>query len=875
MAPCCQWWLVAADDQRLDERTDLLGRDPSGELRGWRDELELAVGYALRTSRSCRWLQRIAERAHHHVGLGRGERQRQRDHRVQRCSWNAESEGSILGSYSTLDTTYTVTNLYDGTYYFTIEASNAAGTGPRSTPRTSVTLANTNPSAPTLGPVTIDDATATLAWTAGSAGTSAITSYLVQYSTDDYYWYWWTMSEGSAETSATFDLPSAGFPYTLRVAAVSEAGVGEFVTTRPPIAATDSVSQIGVSSAVVSGSVDPSGGVADTGFELATSVGALGTNASMTVAADPASVTGAGSNVLVANLVSLQPGTAYVVRTVATVGETTVFGPALAFTTDPLPIQTQTITFGPLADLRLDRTPAPLSATSDSGLPVTFSASPAHVCTVIGTTVSLVGEGTCTVTAAQAGDGGHYPATHQRHFTVLPDRFHFVLHLESGQPVAGAAVDVAGSGLLPNSPVRIELHSEPILLGTATTDSSGSFSTTVFFPATVTTGSHSVIATGTSSDGSQLTDSASLFVDWAGAAVLQFGIGGYTAITPRRIIDTRQTTTVGAGHVLRVGVPSGLLPADTTAVTLNVTVTQSTAPGFVTVYPCESVRPLASALNYATGETVSNLVVSSFTVSTELCLFTSAETDVVVDLNGYHSSSAVDRLEPSQPARVMDTRSTVRSAAGSVLEISVVGPGLAPVGSTAVQLFVAVDSPSRDGFLTVFPCGEPIPLASNLNFVAGQTIGNDVIAKIGDNDKVCIYTMEAADIVVDFYGSFGPAGGVSYTGMVPGRLLDTRGSAKIEAGHVVQLAMVGPNAAPSGTSAVSLNVAVDEADSAGFLTVFPCGTAQPWTASLNFRAGQTISSHVTAKVGDDGKVCVYSMSTTHIVVDVEGIFMAD
>jgi hypothetical protein len=134
--------------------------------------------------------------------------------------------------------------------------------------------------------------------------------------------------------------------------------------------------------------------------------------------------------------------------------------------------------------------------------------------------------------------------------------------------------------------------------------------------------------------------------------------------------------------------------------------------------------------------------------------------------------------------------------------------------------------------------------------------------------------MEAADIVVDFYGSFGPAGGVSYTGMVPGRLLDTRGSAKIEAHHVVELTMVGPNAAPSGTRAVSLNVAVDEADSAGFLTVFPCGTAQPWAASLNFRAGQTISSHVTAKLGDDGKVCIYSMSTTHIVVDVEGIFMA-
>ncbi len=33
---------------------------------------------------------------------------------------------------------------------------------------------------------------------------------------------------------------------------------------------------------------------------------------------------------------------------------------------------------------------------------------------------------------------------------------------------------------------------------------------------------------------------------------------------------------------------------------------------------------------------------------------------------------------------------------------------------------------ATSGFLTLYPCGEPLPLASNLNFRPGQTIGNSI-----------------------------------------------------------------------------------------------------------------------------------------------------
>ncbi len=72
--------------------------------------------------------------------------------------------------------------------------------------------------------------------------------------------------------------------------------------------------------------------------------------------------------------------------------------------------------------------------------------------------------------------------------------------------------------------------------------------------------------------------------------------------------------------------------------------------------------------------------------------------------------------------------------------------------------------------------------------------------------------------------------------------------------------------------AAALNIAVTQPQQAGYLTVFPCGQEMPLASNLNFAAGQTIANHVTAQLGAHGAVCVYTSSTTHLVVDVEGVY---
>ena len=63
------------------------------------------------------------------------------------------------------------------------------------------------------------------------------------------------------------------------------------------------------------------------------------------------------------------------------------------------------------------------------------------------------------------------------------------------------------------------------------------------------------------------------------------------------------------------------------------------------------------------------------------------------------------------------------------------------------------------GFLTVWPCGSPQPLASNVNYAACETIPNLVIAKPGAGGTVCLAGQATNHIVADVNGWFSAAGG--------------------------------------------------------------------------------------------------------------------
>ncbi|WP_449446123.1 IPT/TIG domain-containing protein [Thermomonas brevis] len=81
----------------------------------------------------------------------------------------------------------------------------------------------------------------------------------------------------------------------------------------------------------------------------------------------------------------------------------------------------QTINFAPLANASLSASPLTLSASASSNLTVNFTSGTTPVCTVSGTTLTLLATGTCTILADQAGDTAYDPApTVQQSFNVTP-----------------------------------------------------------------------------------------------------------------------------------------------------------------------------------------------------------------------------------------------------------------------------------------------------------------------------------------------------------------------------------------------------------------------------------------------------------------------
>ena len=245
--------------------------------------------------------------------------------------------------------------------------------------------------------------------------------------------------------------------------------------------------------------------------------------------------------------------------------------------------------------------------------------------------------------------------------------------------------------------------------------------------------------------------STDLVIDLTGG----LGPGFVPEDAPRRLVDTRSSRRVGAGGVLEVDVPDAL------AVAINVTAVRPASAGFLTVFPCLEDLPLTSNLNYRAGKNVANLAIVAPGETGTVCIHTSAETDLVVDLSGTFVSTVVPRREP---VRLLDTRDADPLTPGRVLEIAVGD------AAGAVLDVVAVD-PVSNGYLTAFPCGEPPPVASNLNYRTGENRANLVMVRPGVAGRVCVVSSAEIDVVADLMAVFGP-------GFVPEdqpvRLADTR-----------------------------------------------------------------------------------------------------
>jgi hypothetical protein len=368
----------------------------------------------------------------------------------------------------------------------------------------------------------------------------------------------------------------------------------------------------------------------------------------------------------------------------------------------------------------------------------------------------------------------------------------------------------------------------------------------------------------------------------------------FIPVTPARLLDTRNGVGGNLSPLaedsfteLAVTGVGGVPAANVTAVVLNVTVTNTTGDGYITVSPSGETRPIVSNINFVPGQTVPNLVTVKLGANGRVNIYNSAgSTDVIADVAGYYTSVAPPsggHFTALTPARLLDTRDgTGTSGVGALglnqqINLGVVGVGGVPsTGVTAVALNVTVADPTGTGYLTVWPAGEARPTASTHNFEPGLTVANLVLAKVGAGGQVSIFNSAGlTHVVADVTGYFSSTGGL-FVPVTPRRLVDSRDGTGGVNGTIgtATLPIASGSPVPATATAAVINATSVDSTIPSYITVWPTGSDRPLASTLNPRPGVAVPNQAYLRLGTSGQLSAFNANgTTNFIADVFGYFV--
>jgi len=369
----------------------------------------------------------------------------------------------------------------------------------------------------------------------------------------------------------------------------------------------------------------------------------------------------------------------------------------------------------------------------------------------------------------------------------------------------------------------------------------------------------------------------------------------FVPVTPCRVADTRNPVGPFGGPFLAAQSTRGFtipsssdpcnIPATAKAYSVNATVVPHGFLGFLTAFPCGQPLPLASTLNATDGRVKAAAAIVPAGTNGGLCFFTTNDTELVLDINGYfvpNSDVTALAFYPVTPCRLVDTRLAAGSLGGPSLAGNAArtfpllsGPCNLPATAQAYSMNFTAVPQGPLGFLTTWPAGQTQPLVSTLNANTGAVTANSAIVPAGTNGDISVFVTNNADLVIDVNGYFAPpgTGGLSFYGLAPCRVLDTRNSASggpFTNAIDVSVVLSGCGAPPTAQSFV-FNATVVPPGSLGFLTLWPQGTTQPLVSTLNAVDG-SITSNLAIVPTSNGQISSFASNPAQLILDISGYF---
>ncbi len=243
----------------------------------------------------------------------------------------------------------------------------------------------------------------------------------------------------------------------------------------------------------------------------------------------------------------------------------------------------------------------------------------------------------------------------------------------------------------------------------------------------------------------------------------------------------------------------------------------------------------------------------------------------------------------SSPCRIADTRNPNGPFGGPFLTGGVIREfditnSACNIPSTALSYALNATVVPRGplGYLTLLPCGQPQPLASNLNSIDGRVKAVAAIIPAGTNNGVCVFPSNDTDLVLDITGYFVAASNPSalaFYPITPCRIADTRnapgpfGSPSLVGGATRNFPILSSSCnVPTSAQAYSLNFTTVPAGFLGFFTAWPAGQTQPLASTLNAPTGTVVANAAIVQAGTNGDVSVFATNNSDLVIDINGYF---
>ena len=235
----------------------------------------------------------------------------------------------------------------------------------------------------------------------------------------------------------------------------------------------------------------------------------------------------------------------------------------------------------------------------------------------------------------------------------------------------------------------------------------------------------------------------------------------FISITPCRLLDTRASSTVGTRNTpLNAGESATFavwgsngnctIPNTATGIATNTTVVNPTADSFLTLWPADDPKPLASNLNWTpSSPPTPNQVTVGLSAAGAVSVYNNGGTiNVIIDIVGYYLPASAGPAGPPGPQgdrgySSWDTVPYGQAMTGELLFFGSVGAGLAERYSVTLPALTRADLTDAK-----------VQFKANAALDAGETdadCNGTVAAPTAPAGMVCIYIDNAPNIT-NVYG---------------------------------------------------------------------------------------------------------------------------